>query len=572
MNFDGRRNATCPEHKPPVPLYRIGTIGQQQALQIGPRARSRCRGESSHDTIKLIGINIFNAGLYANAPNHPRKRTCRRPACQPMASPIVAPIAPDLRIARKKRIRTCIPGPDIHPTCIDHRRTVTCRDWVVLRIGPVLRHRQEILCLDQIIPTAIGVFWQRRFRRLGVQELVGLVRPFVDCRTAQFREPQGLQSRLPVGRQRGAHAAHTVMVQTAPPVLEILVPIHPWLPISAIGNRRSKLQSLRLGRRIVPVEPFSAGDIGLQVLRIVDGAPMRIRVLEAVAPIRQRHVIVDAHEIDLRVRPKRVQMEEHVTAAVLRMIAEILRPVGGIADADVRPQYRAHLCRQCAKFKNSREAVVFAANLGQGAHLRADAERIDPASNGAEMRIMQDEPPIARTVRSGEGDTVAGYRELRARGRPEESTNLVCRSGRSIRAAHASRCDRRRDPSPPWKSRLIRRPRPGIGKAVPRHLLHQDEGIEHHALAGGGHRPDRLDHRRVRRRPAIDRPPLVQGHDLSRAPRDARDRPRHAHAIQILLLDLGPYPAQPAAQIVSEPGHHQRDRRTARQLLAQRLQ
>jgi hypothetical protein len=35
-------------------------------------------------------------------------------------------------------------------------------------------------------------------------------------------------------------------------------------------------------------------------------------MLEPVAPVRQRHVVVDPDEIDLRIGPERVEVEEHV--------------------------------------------------------------------------------------------------------------------------------------------------------------------------------------------------------------------------------------------------------------------
>jgi hypothetical protein len=35
-------------------------------------------------------------------------------------------------------------------------------------------------------------------------------------------------------------------------------------------------------------------------------------MLEAVAPVGERHVVVDADEVDVGVRPERVEVEEHV--------------------------------------------------------------------------------------------------------------------------------------------------------------------------------------------------------------------------------------------------------------------
>jgi hypothetical protein len=66
----------------------------------------------------------------------------------------------------------------------------------------------------------------------------------------------------------------------------------------------------------------------------------RIGMVEAVAPVGERHVVVDADEIDVGVRPERVEVEEHVAAAVARLVAEVFRPVGGVADLGARPEDR----------------------------------------------------------------------------------------------------------------------------------------------------------------------------------------------------------------------------------------
>jgi hypothetical protein len=61
-------------------------------------------------------------------------------------------------------------------------------------------------------------------------------------------------------------------------------------------------------------------------------------MLEPVAPVRQRHVVVDPDEIDLRIGPERIEVEEHVARAVAGLVPEILAPVGGIADLGPDPR------------------------------------------------------------------------------------------------------------------------------------------------------------------------------------------------------------------------------------------
>jgi hypothetical protein len=69
-------------------------------------------------------------------------------------------------------------------------------------------------------------------------------------------------------------------------------------------------------------------------------------MLEPVAPVRQRHVVVDPDEIDLGIGPERIEVEEHVARAVARLVPEILRPVGRIADLRPGPEDRAHIREQ----------------------------------------------------------------------------------------------------------------------------------------------------------------------------------------------------------------------------------
>ena len=76
-------------------------------------------------------------------------------------------------------------------------------------------------------------------------------------------------------------------------------------------------------RGIIPIKPFATGHIRPQIVQIVDRSPTRIGVIRTVTPIRQRHVIVDSDEIDIRMRPQRIKVKEHVARTILRMIAEI---------------------------------------------------------------------------------------------------------------------------------------------------------------------------------------------------------------------------------------------------------
>lgn len=68
-------------------------------------------------------------------------------------------------------------------------------------------------------------------------------------------------------------------------------------------------------------------------------------MVSPIAPIRQRHVIIDTDEIDVVIRPQWVQMEIPVITAVLRLVPEIFAPVSGIADLGSSPQQSTHFSR-----------------------------------------------------------------------------------------------------------------------------------------------------------------------------------------------------------------------------------
>ena len=108
------------------------------------------------------------------------------------------------------------------------------------------------------------------------------------------------------------------MVVVFPPAAQILVAPDPVLgPFAVIGNRRAALLFAVKGRCIEPVIPLAPRDIGGQVIQVGDTAPVRVGMVGAIAPIRQRHVIVDADHVDVVIRPKRVEVEEAVARVVI---------------------------------------------------------------------------------------------------------------------------------------------------------------------------------------------------------------------------------------------------------------
>ena len=96
-------------------------------------------------------------------------------------------------------------------------------------------------------------------------------------------------------------AAGTVEVLAAPPGLQVLEAEDPRLA-GAVGDGRADLRVAVGAAGVVPVEAFAAGDVGFEIVEIVDGARAgeSIGVLAAVAPIGERPVEIDADGIDGR--------------------------------------------------------------------------------------------------------------------------------------------------------------------------------------------------------------------------------------------------------------------------------
>ena len=115
-------------------------------------------------------------------------------------------------------------------------------------------------------------------------------------------------------------------------------------------------------------------------------------MIKAVAPVGQRHVVVDADEIDVGICPEWIEMEIHVAAAIAGMMAEILRPIGGIADLGPSAEDRAHGRREAFERGDGGIAAGTGADGGQTGHLRTDQESVHAACSFAQMRIMQDHP------------------------------------------------------------------------------------------------------------------------------------------------------------------------------------
>ena len=542
-----------------VPLHRVEPMGQHQRLQHCPRIRDLVHDIAAHTPDQARHVDPLQTGPRANLGHHIGQRLHRQPAIDPVSAMEVHPVRPKRSVVGKERKRPRIPCPDKGVAHIHHRPAVMRRHGIVLRHAPVPCHRLQIPDLDQIIARAIRIGRQPAFRTAQIHKPVWRIGSLVHGGTAQLGEPDRLRHRHPIRRLTGPNATYALVMLMFPPAANILVAPDPVFAMRPVHDLRPPLRRLRLGSGVVPVIPLPPRDIRGQVIGVVDTAPRRIRMILAVPPVRQRHVIVDPDEIDIVICPERIEVKEHIPRPVLRMVAEIFRPIGGIADLDLGPENRTNLRRQRAQLRHRRKAVASPPQRGQPAHLRPDAKGVNTPRRRAKRRVMQDEPPEPPFIRTSVSHSSCRDVKIRRLRLPEERRDLLRHRRRAIRGPRAPRRDRGTDPPAPRHLRLLR-PAIGVGQAVALKLVHQHKGIEHHPFARRLHRHDRLDHRCIGRRAAIDHPFRNARHLLRLRTTQPRHHPRHPLPVGVAALHLRADLARPAAQITPEPRHHQRRR------------
>ncbi|SIS68655.1 hypothetical protein SAMN05421759_102364 [Roseivivax lentus] len=263
-------------------------------------------------------------------------------------------------------------------------------------------------------------------------------------------------------------------------------------------------------------------------------------------------------------------MEQHVARAIIGPVAEIFRPVGGIAELDVGADDAAHLGDQIAqRFDEGKPLMI--TDLREPAQLGADAEGVDPARGLGQRRVMQDEARKRPLIGARIDHAASLDPKIRCPRRADERLDLGARKDRPVRRAVLPGRARGGDPAPPRQGRLAE-PAIGIGQVVALELLHQDEGIEHDRAALRVHPFDRGDDGLVGGRAAIDRR-VVDPRDLfGGAAGKSGDFPLHVLGLVLLLLDLRLDLALPRAQIVTEPAHDERDRVAVLGLVGERAQ
>ncbi|SUZ33570.1 hypothetical protein ROE7235_03342 [Roseibaca ekhonensis] len=342
-----------------------------------------------------VDPRLGQPGAQAEVPDECGERRRAQPSGQPVPEPPVRPVRPDVGQRREERVRPRVPCPGGAFRHMHHARAVDRGQRVVGRGAPPEIGRLEIRALDRVVPPAAREMRREALGRFRVEEHVGLVGPPVDGGTAQLGEPDRLRLRYPCGGRPAFHPARAVVVRVRPPGAQILVAEDPWLAGGAIRDGRPNLRGAIRRAGIEPVEAFAARDVRLQIGAVIDRGPALgpVEMLEPVAPVRQRHVVVDPDEIDLRIGPERVEVEEHVARAVARLVPEIFAPVRSIANRRAGPEDRADIGKQVAKGLHRRIGGCARADRRQPRHLGADQESIDPARRRAEMGVVQHHAP-----------------------------------------------------------------------------------------------------------------------------------------------------------------------------------
>ena len=182
------------------------------------------------------------------------------------------------------------------------------------------------------------------------------------------------------------------------------------------------------------------------------------------------------------------------------------------------------------------------------------------------MRVVQDHPPQAPVV----GIAVPARRcssstsKSDGCGLAEEGGDLRAGGGALVDAAGVAGGRRAGDAPAPGIGRLAGRRgvvRVRVRQVVVGRHVHQDERIEGDAVAAGLQLLDRLHDGAVGRRAAVGRAVLrVAADEMRRAAADAVDRPVLRRRRLGADLDARADAAVPGAQVVAEPGDHERDR------------
>ena len=129
---------------------------------------------------------------------------------------------------------------------------------------------------------------------------------------AQFGEPDRLRLRHPCRGRTTFHPARVVEMRVRPQVPQVLVTEDPRLGRATTGDRCPHLRGAVGGAGIEPIEALAARNVRLQTSPVVDRGPALegIGMIKPIPLVGERHVVVDADEIDVGIGPERLEVKE----------------------------------------------------------------------------------------------------------------------------------------------------------------------------------------------------------------------------------------------------------------------
>ena len=357
-----------------------------------------------------------------------------------------------------------------------------------------------------------------------------------------------------------------------PPPREILRPPHPGLVHRAIGNRRPRLAIARRSRRVIPLIRLTCAKPRLEIGPVINRSrTARIKMQRPVPPVGDRPIGIDPHRINRRRRPERIKRKPHLASA--RRMRAIFRPVRGISQLRPRTEHGFHIACQTGQRRSRRIDSRPTPDPRNPDQFRSDDERIHPARHCGQFCIMQDHPPPAPLRWPRIDHRILTHLKMARLRRPEKRRNLRRRRRCPVGRPGLPRCRMARNPPPPGIGLLPVQTGPRIRQRIARRNIHHRERIERHLEPARLQIGNRLQNRRVGRRPAIGRLAVTQRDHLRHPPLDPANAP--CGAVRRFLGRFHPRldPASPRPQIIPEPAHHQRhrlERRTQRRQLRNR--
>ena len=196
--------------------------------------------------------------------------------------------------------------------------------------------------------------------------------------------------------------------------------------------------------------------------------------------------------------------------------------------------------------------------MRHAAHFRADQEGVDAAGLFAQMRVVEEHPPVAPLVRPRIGDLATGNGEVVAPAGADESLHLGTGGEGLVGRAALARRRMAGDAAAPGIGRLLAAAI-GVRQAACGLNVHQDEGIKDDAEPAALQVANRRLHGLVGGRAAIGRAAVDARDQMGVGAAEGGDAPGGARHLAIAILHAGLQVADAAAQIVAEPGNDEGD-------------